>query len=172
MERRRVRWWQVGVALVGLGLGPSVWRWVRPQPTPVRQGTSEEPHAALEGISNWKDPLGAVGGGALNVRVMDLATANPDSTLLGSAEIFVPRGSKYLGWRVPVPTRAIPRIGDAVIVVAITEGGAVRSLASGPVRHFQYRPLTAAPKALDPVAVYLRPPDETQTPARRAGVSR
>lgn len=160
MERRWVRWRQVGLLLVALYAGPGVWRRVRPAPAPVRPAAVGEPRAALEGIANWKDPLVGVGSGALNLRVMDLATASPDSTLLGSAEVFVPRGSKFLGWRVPVPTRALPRLGDAVIVVAITEDGAVRSLSSGPVRRFQYRGLTSVPAPLDPVHVYLGPAGE------------
>lgn len=131
--------------------------------TACAHGAKERPRAvaspsgALHGTTFWDAPLNAVGGGVLNVRVVDAEASDSSAILLGSASIPVARGAQTWGWRVPVSSEALTALPRAVVVIALVENGRVRDLASGTVGQLQYWSSAAAPQVLTPLALRLRP---------------
>lgn len=149
-------------ATVSLAVVLLLW-WGRSQ-TGTRHTTDgrSRPMATLLGTAQWVGPMAALGGGTLSVRVVDLEAGDPESILLASTEVTVPRGAATAAWQLQIATEDVPRLDHAVLVAAASEHGRVRYLASGAPRRFQYAQQRDGGRSpLDPMAVVLAP---TTTP--------
>lgn len=156
------RWWRVLVLMAALSAGSMWWQSMRrhrAEPAPP----AIEARSSLLGIANWMEKLSTVAGGTLSVQLLDVSAAEPAGTLMASTQVVAPRGATYAGWKLDVPTQALPRLERSVLVVTLVEQGAVRLVVSGPLTQYQYAiSRMAARSPLDPVAVYLRPPNLAQ----------
>lgn len=114
--------------------------------------------AILLGTAQWVQPVTAIGGGTLSVRVVDLEASDPARILLASTEVTVPRGAATAAWQLQIATDDVPRLDHAVLVAAASELGRVRYLASGTPVRFQYALQRDGGRSrLDPMAVLLAP---------------
>lgn len=136
----KVHWKVASAVAAGVAVVAVLALRIRPAPT-----VPPAPPVEVWGFAEFPEPLEPFGGGTLQVRLVDLTSADSAGLLIASTTIDAAPRSRMQAWALQVPASRVRAAEDAYFVFSLRDGRGLRYIGSGFPRELKHRPAGAPP---------------------------